>query len=50
MKRRKIQYTREYKKWKKSELKLYCLDTPGIELQMDGTYPVGRARKIAYFE
>lgn len=48
LKRNKIRYTREYKRWKQ-EPKLYCLDEPGEELQMDGCYPYGRSRKVAVF-
>jgi len=46
LKREKIRYTHEYKRWVKEKSKLYCLDKPGIELQMDGSYPFGRQRKI----
>lgn len=49
LKRTKTRYTREYKRWVK-EPKLYCLETPGIELQMDACYPYGRDRKIAQFD
>lgn len=49
LKRKKIRYTREYKRWKK-EPKLYCLDKPGKELQMDGSYPYGRQRDIVHFD
>lgn len=49
LKRTKTRYTREYKRWKQ-EPKLYCLETPGIELQMDACYPYGRDRKIAQFD
>jgi transposase InsO family protein len=44
-----LQYTREYKRWKKDPV-LYCLDSPGIELQMDACYPFGRSRKVACFD
>jgi len=37
--RKKIRYTREYKRWQKDKPKLYCLDTPGEELQMDACFP-----------
>lgn len=47
--RRNTRYTREYKRWKK-EPQLYCLDVPGEELQMDGCYPFGRARKLVVFD
>ena len=49
LKREKVRYTTKYKRWKQDP-KLYCLDTPGIELQMDGCYPFGRARKIVGFD
>ena len=48
LKRRGIRYTREYKRWKKDPI-LYCKDFPGIELQMDASYPFGRERQIAVF-
>lgn len=48
--RREVRYTTEYKRWKKEKPKLYCLDTPGLELQMDGSYPFGRSRKIIHFD
>ncbi len=47
LKREKIRYTHEYKRWVKEKPKLYCLDTPGRELQMDACYPFGRQRKLA---
>jgi len=43
LKRKEVRYTKEYKRWKKQP-KLYCLDSPGIEVQLDGCYPYGRAR------
>jgi len=49
LKRSKIRYTREYKRWKQ-EPQLYSLDEPGEEIQMDGAYPYGRARKIVTFD
>ena len=49
LRRKKVRYTREYKRWKK-EPKLYCLDKPGKELQMDGSYPYGRQRDIVHFD
>ena len=49
LKREKVRYTQTYKRWK-AEPKLYCLDSPGIELQMDGCYPYGRARKLVLFD
>ena len=35
LKREKVRYYLEYRRWKE-EPKFYCLDTPGLELQMDG--------------
>lgn len=49
LKRRKIRYTKQYKRWKEKP-KFYCLDTPGLELQMDGCYPFGRSRQIVHFD
>ncbi|MBI3290996.1 DDE-type integrase/transposase/recombinase [Candidatus Falkowbacteria bacterium] len=49
LKREKVRYTTEYKRWKQ-EPKLYCLDTPGEELQLDGCYPFSRSRKIVHFD
>jgi len=48
--RKKIRYTTEYKRWKQEAPKLYCLDTPGLELQMDACFPFGRSRRIASFD
>ncbi|NIA18343.1 MAG: DDE-type integrase/transposase/recombinase [Actinobacteria bacterium] len=48
--RKKIRYTVEYKRWQQEKPKLYCLDTPGLELQLDACYPFGRSRKIAGFD
>lgn len=49
--RKKVRYTTEYKRWKQdSPPKQYCLDTPGLELQLDGSYPFGRSRKIVCFD
>ncbi len=49
LKRRKIRYTKQYRRWKEKP-KFYCLDTPGLELQMDGCYPFGRSRQIVHFD
>ena len=49
LKRRKVRYTREYKRWR-DDPTLYCLEKPGIELQMDGSYPYGRARGVVLFD
>jgi transposase InsO family protein len=49
LKRRKIRYGHDYKRWK-ADPKLYCLETVGEELQMDACYPYGKARKICSFD
>jgi len=49
--RKKIRYSTEYKRWKQdAPPKHYCLDTPGLELQLDGSYPFGRSRRIVCFD
>ncbi len=50
LKRNQIRYCREYWGVPKFKPKLYCLETPGLELQMDACYPFGRGRKIACFD
>lgn len=50
LKRNRIRYCREYVDLPKSKPRLYCLETPGLELQMDACYPFGRGRKIACFD
>ncbi|MFH1482504.1 MAG: integrase core domain-containing protein [Patescibacteria group bacterium] len=49
LKRNQIRYTNSYKRWK-PDPKLYCLETPGEELQLDACYPFGRSRKIICFD
>ena len=49
LKRRRVRYTTTYKRWKQKP-KLYCLDEPGIEIQLDGCYPHGRSRKIVCYD
>lgn len=49
LKRRRVRYTTVYKRWKQQS-KLYCLDEPGIEVQLDGCYPHGRSRKIVCYD
>lgn len=49
LKREHIRYTTTYKRWKQDP-KLYCLETPGEELQLDACYPYGRARKLTCFD
>lgn len=50
LKRRKVRYYAQYKRWTQEEPTLYCLDTPGQEVQMDACYPFGRSRKVAGFD
>ena len=47
--RTKTRYTQGYVRWK-SEPKLYALDTPGQEVQIDACFPFGRSRPLACFE
>ena len=49
LKRKRVRYFREYAPVEKQEPKLYCLDSPGLELQLDGCYPYGRSRKLVAF-
>lgn len=49
LKRKRARYFREYAPILKREPKLYCLDSPGLELQLDGCYPYGRSRKLVAF-
>lgn len=50
LKRRKIRYTTKYKRWKQEKPKLYCLNAPGLELQLDACYPFGKAKKVVCFD
>lgn len=49
LKRRKVRYGKDYRRWK-DDPKLYCLENPGEELQMDACYPYGKARRICSFD
>ena len=49
LKRRRIRYFREYKPIKYKP-QLYCLETPGEELQLDACYPFGRGRRLVCFD
>lgn len=49
LKCRKVRYTHKYKRWKEDP-KLYCLELPGAELQLDVCYPYDRSRKIVSFD
>ena len=48
LKRRKVRYYREYQKEKKQR-KLYSLEVPWMELQMDTWYPFGRYREFVIY-
>jgi transposase len=50
LRRRKIRYCREYIKIDKSPPILYCLEKPGLEVQLDACYPFGRGRKLVCFD
>jgi transposase InsO family protein len=50
LKRRKIRYCLEYIQLRKEKPQLYCLETPGEELQLDACYPFGRGRQICCFD
>lgn len=49
LKRKKARYFKNYPKIERQKPQLYCLDTPGEELQLDASFPFGRSRKIACF-
>jgi transposase InsO family protein len=49
LKRNQIRYATNYKRCKKDP-KLYCLETPGEELQLDACHPFGRSRKLTCFD
>ena len=49
LKRNKVRYTSSYKRWVETP-KLYALDEPGEEIQMDACFPYGRARRVAAFD
>ena len=50
LKRKKIRYGREYLKIDKPEPKLYCLEKPGLEVQLDAWHPFGRGRQLVCFD
>jgi transposase-like protein len=50
LKRNKIRYFRSYIPITRHKPQLYCLETPGIELQLDACYPFGRGRQLACFD
>lgn len=47
LQRNRIRYCLTYVQLPKPKPNLYCLETPGLELQMDACYPFGRGRKLA---
>jgi transposase InsO family protein len=49
LKRQRIRYNLDYTPIPKKEPRLYCLDYPGQELQLDASYPFGRSRPICCF-
>jgi len=49
LKRDQVRYTNSYKRWK-PDPKLYCLETPGEELQLDACYPFGHSRQLTCFD
>jgi len=50
LKRNGIRYNYEYHPLPKSRAKLYCLETPELELQMDACFPFGRGRRLCCFD
>jgi transposase InsO family protein len=50
LRRRRVRYCLEYIQEKRSKPQLYCLETPGEELQLDACYPFGRGRQICCFD
>lgn len=50
LKRKRCRYMRGYEKIERAKPKFYCLDEPGMEIQLDGSYPYGRGRKIICFD
>ena len=50
LQRKRIRYCREPSPRKKPKPQLYCLETPGLELQLDACYPFGRGRKLVCFD
>ena len=50
LRRKHLRYCRDYVSPKKPDPKLYCLETPGEELQLDACYPFGRGRQLCCFD
>lgn len=49
LRRRTDRYSRPAKRWKEDP-KLYALEEPGIEVQTDGCFPFGRARRLCVID
>jgi len=50
LRRKRVRYCLEYFQLKPAKPHLYCLETPGEELQLDACYPFGRGRQICCFD
>jgi transposase-like protein len=50
LRRRRVRYCLEHIREKRPKPQLYCLETPGEELQLDACYPFGRGRQICCFD
>ncbi len=50
LERNRIRYCREYTPIIKRKPQLYCLETLGMELQIDACHPFGRGRKLVCFD
>lgn len=50
LQRKRVRYCREPMPKAKPKPQLYCLETPGLELQLDACYPFGRGRKLCCFD
>lgn len=50
LRRRRIRYVLGYIKPNREKPQLYCLETPGEELQLDACYPFGRGRQLCCFD
>ena len=50
LRRNRARYCREHITTKREKPHLYCLETPGEELQLDACYPFGRGRQICCFD
>ena len=50
LRRNRVRYCRECIKPQKRKPQLYCMETPGEELQLDACYPFGRGRQLCCFD